>query len=160
MDTVVLTCFAEGGPGNTIQWSFNGNTLENETLQSLQLVNVTAMSNGGTYTCVVSNSAGNGSFSTNLYIRPIITLNPTNQIASINTEEVSFSCAATAFPPPLFQWMKEDGFLPNTAVGINSTTLTISPIEFGYEGIYYCIATSNNITIESNRATLSSTFLC
>ena len=152
-------CLAEGGPRNSFQWSFNGNIVQNETTQSLELVNITAMKHGGTYTCIVSNMAGNGSFTTTLFVRPIITLNPTNQTASINTEAVIFFCAATAFPPPLFQWMKEDGFLPSTAIGTNSTTLTITPIEFGYEGIYYCIATSNNITIESNRATLTSKLL-
>ena len=155
-DTVTLRCLTGGGPGNTFQWSFNGNTLENETSENLTLTNVTAMDDGGMYTCTVNNTAGSDSYSTYLFISPMITASPTDLKVTNNTPMVSFSCDATAFPAPQFEWFREGGSLPDTAVGANTRTLTISLVAFGDEGVYYCRATSNDLTVNSDRATLFS----
>ena len=59
-DNVTFTCGAMGGPGNTFQWSHNGQDLSGETTSTLTLTNISA-SDDGNYTCTVSNSAGSGS---------------------------------------------------------------------------------------------------
>ena len=59
-DNVTFTCGSLGGPGNTFEWSFNGQILSGATDVSLTISNVTA-SDGGNYTCEVANSAGSGS---------------------------------------------------------------------------------------------------
>ena len=59
-DNVTFTCGAMGGPGNSFQWSHNGQDLSGETTSTLTLTNISA-SDDGNYTCTVSNSAGSGS---------------------------------------------------------------------------------------------------
>ena len=155
LDTVLLICMTVGGPGNTFQWSFNGDDLENEISSTLTLMQVTA-ENGGTYTCTVTNSAGSGSYSTYVFISPMITLNPISNNVSNGAGEVSFICNATGFPEPDIEWFMVNGPLPDTASGENTNTLTIAPVMFGDEGQYICVATSNELTVESEPATLTS----
>ena len=59
-DNVTFTCVAMGGPGNSFQWSHNGQDLSGETTSTLTLTNIST-SDDGNYTCTVSNSAGSGS---------------------------------------------------------------------------------------------------
>ena len=59
-DNVTFTCGAMGGPGNSFQWSHNGQDLSGEITSTLTLTNISA-SDDGNYTCTVSNSAGSGS---------------------------------------------------------------------------------------------------
>ena len=155
LDTVVLNCMTEGGPGNVYQWSFDGEEVENETLSNLILVNVTA-ADGGPYTCNVTNAAGYDTYTTYVFISPMITIDPVSRNVSNGTEDVTFSCDATGFPQPEFEWFSDEGLpLPDSASGGDTSTLTIDLVLFGIEGQYYCTATSNNLTVESERATLS-----
>ena len=75
-DTVSLMCITFGGPGNTFQWAFNGEEIESKTSSTFTLTDVTEDS-GGAYTCTVTNPAGNGSYTTYVFISPMITMNPT-----------------------------------------------------------------------------------
>ena len=154
-DSVTLMCMALGGPGNTFQWAFNGEEIENETSSNLTLTNVTE-TDGGAYTCTVTNPAGSGSDTTHVFISPRITMNPASVNADNGTTEVSFTCNATGFPKPEIEWMKENSFLPSSASGQDTSTLTIGPVLFGDEGLYYCVAMSNQLSAESERATLYS----
>ena len=155
LGTVVLTCMTEDGPGNVYQWSFNGEELENENSSHLTLVNVTA-ADGGAYTCNVTNAAGYDTYTTYVFISPMITLDPVSRNVSNGTEDVTFSCDATGFPQPEFEWFSDEGLpLPDSASGGNTATLTIDIVLFGDEGRYYCNATSNDLTVESERTTLS-----
>ena len=153
LDTVTLMCMALGGPGNTFQWAFNGEEIENETSSNLTRTNVTEEDDGA-YTCTVTNPAGNGFYTTHVFIVPSIS--PTSVNADNGITEVSFTCSAIGFVEPEIQWMKEDGSLPSSASGQNTTTLTIGPVLFGNEGLYYCVAMSNQLSAESERATLYS----
>ena len=146
-DTVILQCITYGGPGNTFEWIFNENT-SNLTLSGVMT------EDGGSYTCNVTNAAGSDTYTTYVFIRPMITLNPTSVNVSVG-DNVSFTCDATGFPTPSILWMKEDGDLPVNATGENTTNLNIAQVEFGDEGFYYCVATSNVLMVNSSRATLS-----
>ncbi len=55
-DVVELICLAQGGPGNTITWSFLGVEIGNTSNIS---VVVESVMSGGDYTCTVRNDAGN-----------------------------------------------------------------------------------------------------
>ena len=59
-DDITFTCGSLGGPENTFAWSFNGQIVSGVTDSSLTISNVTA-SDGGNYTCGVTNIAGSGS---------------------------------------------------------------------------------------------------
>ena len=150
LESVTLTCITEGGPDNTFQWSFNGEELGSETSSDLTLPSVTA-ANGGAYTCNVTNAAGSNTYTTYVFISPMITMDPVNVITTMGTDEVSFNCNATAFPEPSFVWRKEGDTVTEYS---NTSTLTIGPVMFGDEGQYYCIAKSNDLMVESERATL------
>ena len=54
-DNVTLTCSADGGPNNDYMWFYGSTSLTNGPV--LELSNIRA-SDGGEYTCVVSNAAG------------------------------------------------------------------------------------------------------
>ena len=155
-NSTILTCTGEGGPGNIFQWTFNETILENETSNHLVLPFITAISNGGVYSCTVSNAAGNSSNSSSVFVYPVITVNPSDNF-TVYHEEVTFSCEATAFPYPEYQWFRDDGLSPYYyayyAYGVYTSVLTILPY-YDSEGDYYCQASSNGMSVESERATL------
>ena len=156
-DNVTFLCIAEGGPGNTLQWLKDGEdigSIISGSENNLTLTNIT-IDDGAVYTCVASNAAGTGSASVSLNISPVIILNPVN-IGVTNGTSASFMCAATAFPEPTYVWIRVGGKLPESAIGVNTSTLMLSPAVFGDQGEYYCNATSNDITVSSNTATLTS----
>ena len=156
-DTVTFLCSAEGGPGNTLQWLKDGEPFSgiiSGSENNLTLTNIT-IDDGAVYTCVASNAAGTGSASVSLNISPVIILHPVN-IGVTNGTNTSFTCAASAFPEPTYVWIRVGGELPESAIGVTSSTLMLSPAVFGDQGEYYCSAISNVITVSSNTATLTS----
>ena len=52
-----LNCSSEGGPELEYTWTFSGVMIDNVNTSMLTIANVTT-SNGGEYTCSVSNDAG------------------------------------------------------------------------------------------------------
>jgi len=152
-DNVTFNCSTLGGPGNTYQWQRNGTDLDNETMQSLTIPHVSA-TDGGIYTCVVSNAAGNDSASTLLNVSPEIVLDPTDVNATNGTVHM-LMCEAEAFPEPQYQWMRVGGMFGENVVGVNRSMLVFDPVVFGDEGDYYCRATSNGVTVTSDSATLT-----
>ena len=152
-DNVTFNCLAQGGPDNTYQWQRNGTDLDNETMQTLTIYQISA-TDGGEYTCVVSNAAGNDSANILLNVSPEIVLDPTDVSASNGTMRM-FVCEAEAFPEPQYQWMRVNGTFGENVVGINSSLLVFNPIMFGDEGDYYCMATSNGVEVTSGSATLT-----
>ena len=61
-ESATLICMASRGPNNTFMWFFNGELIENVTMDTLTLNQV----DGGEYTCQVSNAAGSGNASITL----------------------------------------------------------------------------------------------
>ena len=157
-DNVTFTCSAKGGPGNYLQWLKDGEDFGGIiecSENNLTLTDITVSGDGAVYTCVASNAAGTGNASVSLNIHPMLIGHPLNVTTTNGTNE-TFTCTATAFPPPTYMWHKVDDILPETATGASSSTLMLSPAVFGSEGEYYCNATSNGITVSSNTATLTS----
>ena len=161
-DSVILTCLAEGGPGNRFEWSFNESILQNDTSNILTLSNITAVDNGGQYNCTVTNDAGSDYDDTFVNLYPIITVHPIDVFASGYDDYVTFSCEASGFPVPTYEWFNDAGYIPYGAVyGQFTPTLHIDIYyvlhydnpSFEHRD-FYCTATSNNITVESERATL------
>ena len=152
-DHVTFNCSAQGGPGNTYQWQQNGIDLDNETMQTLTVSQISA-TDGGEYTCVVSNAAGNDSASTLLNVSPEIVSDPTDVRANNGTVRM-FVCGAEAFPEPQYQWMRVSRTFGDNIAGDDSSMLVFNPVRFGDEGDYYCRATSNGLTVTSDNATLT-----
>ena len=154
-DNVTFTCDTHGGPGNVFLWQRNGVNLDEETQSTLQLTSVDA-SDGGEYTCIVSNAAGSDSAVLTLYIQPYIVTDPQPQILAANNTQRSFTCEAMGFPDPSYRWMKDED-LEFESFGQN---LAFSPVIFGDEGTYRCISLSvQNFTALSQPGFLIGTFL-
>ena len=112
----------------------NGESVGNES--TLLVTNIDA-SSGGSYTCSVSNAAGNDSASTTLYVAPYIVTPLEEQTLTQNGSNVDILCNVVGFPNPTVKWVDRT----NKEVS-NSTLLQFSPIMFGDEGLYCCEATA------------------
>ena len=150
---MTFNCSAQGGPDNTYQWQRNGTDLDNETMETLTISRISA-TDGGEYTCVVSNAAGNDSASTLLNVSPEIVLDPMDARARNGTMGM-LVCEAEAFPEPQYQWMHISGTFGEIVVGVDSSMLVFNPVMFGDEGDYYCRATVNGVTVISGSASLT-----
>ena len=153
-DTAILECISTGGPGNVYQWQANGSDLIGENATNLTLPDIMA-STGGTYSCVVSNDAGNHSASTYLFVSPYFLEQPVESVHTSNGSTFNISCVAEAFPEPEYRWGHEDGRDIRMEILVNTTVFVISRIQFGDEGNYYCNITSNNNGIVSRSALIS-----
>jgi len=156
-DNVTFNCSAQGGPGNTYQWQWNGTELGNETAHTLTVTQITVNS-GGEYTCVASNAAGSGNASTWLNVTPEMVSSPTNVSARNGTVHMLI-CEAEAFPEPQYEWLHIGGTFSENVDGNNSSTLVFDPVIFGDEGEYYCRATSNGVAVISDNVTLTGLYI-
>ena len=151
-EDVNLTCSARGGPNNVYEWLRNGmnTTIRSQPTLSLSLVDA---SDGGEYTCVVSNAAGISNASLTLYIRPYIVTHPQQILATV-PESVSFTCKALGFPAPNYRWDK----IGDPEFKRFTQNLTFNPVNFGNEGLYQCVASIMvdmiNYTAKSNQGEL------
>ena len=118
------------------------------------LPNVQA-SDGGMYTCVVSDAAGSNDASTFLYISPYFNTQPLDLQGS-NGSSAVFMCIAESFPSPVYQWHRVDEEPIREELVTHTSMLVFSPVVFGDEGEYYCSVTSLESTVHSLNATLSS----
>ena len=151
-DSAMLTCSHLGGPGNTVQWLRDGDSLGEATDDTYTIPEITPLVIGVVYTCNVSNLAREGQANITLSIVPIILAHPDDTFAVVYGS-VIFCCNATGYPPPLYSWNKWNGSLPDsvyTTEGTHGNCLTINSVRFGDEGEYFCTATSNNVTVPSN----------
>ena len=132
--STTFNCSAMGGPQNIYRWMMNGETIGNE---STLLINDINASSGGIYTCLVSNTAGNDSASTTLYIAPYIVTPLQEQTLTANGSNVNISCDAAGFPSPSVNWVDM-----MTVEVSNTSLLQFNPVMFGDEGVYRCVATA------------------
>lgn len=151
-ENVTLECSDAGGPDNMYYWLVNGSCIIGEMSLQLQLFDVQA-SNGGEYTCVVSN-AGSDSARTFLYVTPYIVTHPMDTLTS-NGSLVQLSCEALSFPSPVYRWRRTNGEPIRAGIDITTQTLTIDPVMFGDEGSYFCSISSRDVTINSSDATIT-----
>ena len=155
-DNVTLVCSSVGGPNNTYQWQANNSNITGETSQVLTLPHLEA-SDGGIYTCIVSNLAGSDNASTFVYVSPYIITQPLDMSATYGSS-VMLLCEADGFPSPEVKWGRTDQDSIRDNINISSSTLFISFVLFGDEGEYYCEVSSLNITLRS-AATLTGNVL-
>ena len=157
-DNVTFTCTSLGGPDNSVQWLKDGENFTDvidDSFNTLLLMMITVVDDGGVYTCVASNAAGSGSANVSLLISPVFIEDPMDE-EIVNGTSVTFSCTALAFPDPTYMWYRMGNELPQSATGENTSMLTLSPAVFGDQGVYHCNATSSGVSVQSEPATLTS----
>lgn len=142
-----------GGDSRTYRWQHNGMDLPGRSSTTLTLPNVQA-SQGGTYSCVVTNAAGSASASTLLFIALNIIGQPLDNLTHVGSV-ASLLCEAEAFPIPTYQWRRVDGLSVRHGILTDSAMLTFSPVLFGDEGAYYCEVTSGATFQRSQNATIT-----
>ena len=131
---VTFSCFVMGGPNNSYQWMMNDTVVGND--KSLVVI-VTDTSSGGEYTCTVSNAAGVGSNSTTLYVAPYVVTPLQELTLTTNGDHVNINCYVAGFPSPSVKWVDM-----NDTIVSNTSLLQFSPVKFGDEGLYCCVATA------------------
>jgi len=70
-----------------------------------------------------------------------------------DTTSVSLTCEADGATS--YYWERQSGSIPNSAIGVNTNTLTIINIQPEDAGNYRCLATNASGSTESNYATLT-----
>ena len=158
-----FTCQTLGGLNSTFEWRFNGSLLTDANITSTPLQSTLTISNvspsdGGEYTCTVSNLAGNNFASSTMYVSPYIVTNPAEILTATNgTPGLELKCVALAFPSPTYTWTRLTGPLGLMTVVDDSGTgiLKFFPVLFFDDhGTYVCTAFSNGLMVNSSMSTV------
>ena len=88
---------------------------------------------------------------------PVIIKNPTSTPLSLtsNFTNVSFICEADGASS--YYWERQDGSIPASATGVNTSNLTIISLQLKDAGYYRCIATNGSGSTKSKYAKLTLT---
>ena len=74
-----------------------------------------------------------------------ITDHPTSMAVNINST-ATLSCEATGSGPIRYQWRRVNGEISSDRTeGVNTSTLTISPVQQEDEDEYYCVASNGGV---------------
>jgi sugar lactone lactonase YvrE len=151
--------FAVGASGTVpfaYQWLFNGGSIAAATGSSYTLANAQP-ANGGSYSVVVSNSAGSVTSAPPaiLTVNPVptppgISTQPQNQVVSQGST-ASFSVTATGSTPFSYQWL----FSGASLAGANAFSYAIANAQVTNAGSYSVIVTNAYGSITSSLATLT-----
>ena len=151
---VIFTFSASGNPAPTYQWRKDGAAVAGATGATLSLGSV-QLTDAGSYTVVVSNSAGTVTSSAATLtvqaaaVAPSITTQPTSQVVTAGAS-VTFTVAASGSPPPTFQWRKNGANL----AGATGAAFTIAAAATGDAGTYTVLVSNSAGSVVSAAATL------
>ncbi|XP_057660488.1 cell adhesion molecule Dscam2 isoform X10 [Diorhabda carinulata] len=159
-DTIQVPCTASKGDVPMIfLWLYNNNPISKSkgirvtTLgkRSSSLIIDSVEGNlAGNYTCLISNEAGNSSYTAELLVKvpPRWILEPTDKAFAQGSDAV-VECKADGFPKPTVTWKRATGVSPgdykdfkpnNPDIKVEDGTLTINNIQKTNEGYYLCEA--------------------
>ncbi len=152
-----FTVGASGTGQLSFQWLVNGATIAGATAQTLTLPSV-QVTDAGTYSVVVSNSAGSV---TSLGAVLTVSATPFAPIFQYQPSPVSISAGGTATllvgvvgsPPVTFQWSKGGVAIP----GATSANLTFTNVALTDAGVYSVVITDPAGTVTSSNTTLAVT---
>ena len=142
-----------GGSSLTYQWRKDGVNVSGANASSYNLPSAQA-SHAGSYTVVVSNTAGSvtssaATLTVNALVNvPTITTPPQSQVAIV-TSNVTFTVAATG-SGLTYQWRKDGVAIGNAT----SATLTLNSVTRAASGVYSVVVTSGGSSTTSGNATL------
>ncbi|MEA4846301.1 MAG: immunoglobulin domain-containing protein [Clostridiaceae bacterium] len=162
-----FTVAATGTTPLSYQWKKNGSDLSNggsisgATTATLTITGV-QMTDAGSYTCYVSNDAGNmTSASATLTVNstavvPSITWQPEDREASAGWV-VEFWLSAQGTAPLTYQWYKDGSPLSEVGKfdGTTASNLIISNVQETDEGEYYCVVSNAAGNKQSDTVTLT-----
>jgi pectate lyase/pectin methylesterase-like acyl-CoA thioesterase len=154
-DTVVFSVAAQAVPPPSYQWMKDGTAITGANASTLTVTNV-QLTSAGSYTVVITNSAGSitSSAATLTVFAPasLITQQPQSQVVNIG-DTASFTVTASAAGPISYQWRKNGTDIP----GATAPTLTLPGVQPTDTGVYSVFVTSGTQAALSSPAILTVT---
>ncbi|XP_061624718.1 hemicentin-1 isoform X2 [Phyllopteryx taeniolatus] len=147
--SVTLQCEAHGVPEPEVTWYKNGlqlatgNGLKTDRHQ-LEITGV-QMADGGTYTCKVSNVAGqvDRTFRLAVYVPPVLD-GPVQEALNFTLgSHVSLRCEASGVPVPSITWLKDGTPIESSLQwqwSSRGNRLELGPLTLSHAGTYTCVA--------------------
>lgn len=130
-----------GGDSLRYQWKKNGIDIDGATASSWKISRSALADNGAAITVAVIGNGGtvisSQAMLTVIALKPVIVVGPAPQTA-ISGSTVTFSVAATGFPPLNYQWFKNGQAIPSA----NGSTYT-TPVTVGDNSATYYVTVSN-----------------
>ncbi len=174
--TLALSVTASGTPPPTYQWytgqpgsgtplSDNGGTVMGAGTSLLLIHGIQPSDAGSTYYCVATNSLGTATSTVAtlaVNVPPQFTSGLPPTTGAVAGGAVTLSVSAVGTPDPTFQWYKgapgsgtpiSDS--PGSVSGATTASLTLTNVQAGAAGDYYCVATNEVSSATSNSTTLS-----
>jgi hypothetical protein len=153
-----------GTPTLSYHWQFNSNNLSNggiisgSTTSNLTL-SATTTSNSGSYTVVVSNSAGSvtSSPATLTVLVPATIVSQPVPLTVTNGQSAMFSVTAAGNAPLAYQWQFNNNNLSDGGIisGSSASSLTLSATTTNNAGAYTVVVTNSYGSVISSPATLT-----
>jgi len=153
--SVTLKVAGAGSAPLSYQWQFNGTPIVGATASTYAMSSV-QVGNAGTYTVVITNSAGSvtsqgATLTVNaVTVAPVFAVQPQSQTIAAGSTVV-FSAAADAAPLPTYQWERNGAPIP----GATSSTLVVNAATVADAGDYACVASNAGGSPTSHVATLT-----
>jgi len=157
--TATLTVSATGVGPFTYQWYRNSAAVDGATTATLTLTSVT-IANAGSYTCVVTNSAGSTTSTAvtlAVTLAPTIATQPQGQVVNAG-QTVTLSVVVSGTPPPTsYQWRKGTTNLTDggNLSGAMTATLTIANAQPADTGAYSVLVGNGVTSLPSDAAAVT-----
>uniref|UniRef100_A0A8C2MET6 Hemicentin-1 n=1 Tax=Cricetulus griseus TaxID=10029 RepID=A0A8C2MET6_CRIGR len=151
---ISLTCEVSGFPPPDLSWLKNEQPIKPNTNvlivpggRTLQIIR-TKVSDGGEYTCIAINQAGEGKkkISLTVHVPPSIKDHGSESLSVVNVREgtsVSLECESNAVPPPVITWSKNGRTITDSThveILTGGQMLHIKRAEVSDTGQYVCRA--------------------
>ncbi|KAM8887343.1 hemicentin-1 [Spinachia spinachia] len=146
--SVILRCEAHGVPEPEVTWYKNGqqlaagNGLQMEPHQ-LEIIGV-QMADGGTYTCRVSNVAGqvDRTFRLTIHVPPVLDSPVQESLNYTLGSHVALLCEASGVPVPSITWLKDGTPIESSLPwhwSVRGNRLELGPLTLSHAGTYTCV---------------------
>uniref|UniRef100_M3ZDA5 Cell adhesion molecule-related/down-regulated by oncogenes n=1 Tax=Xiphophorus maculatus TaxID=8083 RepID=M3ZDA5_XIPMA len=144
--SVVLRCDAHGVPKPEITWYKNGRQLaEGNGLKinghQLEVIGIQT-TDGGIYTCKVSNVAGQVDRTFRLTVHPPVLDGPQRESVNYTLDShVALLCEATGVPVPSITWLKDGTPISSLQWqwSVRGNRLELGPLTLSHAGTYTCL---------------------
>ncbi|TKS79048.1 Hemicentin-2 [Collichthys lucidus] len=147
--SVTLRCEAHGVPEPEVTWYKNGlqlaagNGLKMDRHQ-LEIIGV-QLADGGTYTCKVSNVAGqvDRTFRVTVHVPPVLDGSLRESLNYTLGSHVALLCEASGVPVPSITWLKDGTPIESSLQwqwSVRGNRLELGPLTLSHAGTYTCVA--------------------
>ncbi len=152
-NVTLAVSFNASSPDQSYQWSKGGAPIAGATSASYSIAAVSA-ADAGTYTVVVTNSAGSSVASTDVTVKalaaPAITSQPRALVVQVG-QSATFSYVATGSYPRTHQWRKSGVDID----GATNSTYTIASVGTADAGTYSVVVANSQGSVTSTAASLT-----